>query len=678
MSGWTIVKAICTALLVALFGMLYWSSTLLESDLKQLRGEIKRLNSEISCLKQKALQTTHTSSKKKVHTISSDFPNLLEADSYYETTLPRQLGPNFEPHGTLQLGILGRPENLHPFNGFRDVSILYQNCTVKVAELKFGHYETLAPDMAIRLEARPQKENPEAQEYWVFLRDDVYWQPLDPALFPSNVELAPHFLEKHPVTAYDFLFFYNALMNPNVSEPKAASLRTYFGDIEEFTVIDDFTFVVRWKAPPPEKKVKYSSLGLTGELQPLPCFVYQYFADGQKIIEEESDPNVYRTDSVWAQNFSEHWSKNIIVSCGPYLFEGMSDEGISLKRNPDFFLPYRALVEGIYYCFKESYEALWQAFKAGHLDLINLSPNQLLELDTFFKSSEYLSQAAGGEAINNLDFVDLSYIYIGWNNAKPLFADKAARQAMTLAIDRKRIIEQNLNDMGIEINGPFARYSAAYDASIPFWPYNPEEAAARLEALGWSDLDGDGILDKVIDGKRVPLRFTLLYYVKSQSAKMIVEYISTALKEIGVDCQLGGVDLADLSRQFDDKGFDALMMGWKLGAPPEDPRQLWYSTGAKEKGSSNAIGFQNKKIDQIIDKLNYEYDKQERIRLYHQFDQIIHKEAPYTFLYTPKVRLLYRERVKNLFIPMERQDLIPGADVPEPSTRVVWLEKTRS
>ena len=147
----------------------------------------------------------------------------------------------------------------------------------------------------------------------------------------------------------------------------------------------------------------------------------------------------------------------------------------------------------------------------------------------------------------------------------------------------------------------------------------------------------------------------------------------TALREVGIECELCGVDIADLSRQFEEKNFDAILMGWKLGTPPEDPRQLWHSSGAKEKGSSNAIGFANPEIDHLIELLNYEYDKSKRIDLYHHFHQIIHEKVPYTFLYTPKVRMLYRENVHNVFIPRERQDLIPGADIPEPELHTIWL-----
>lgn len=150
----------------------------------------------------------------------------------------------------------------------------------------------------------------------------------------------------------------------------------------------------------------------------------------------------------------------------------------------------------------------------------------------------------------------------------------------------------------------------------------------------------------------------------------------TALKEIGVVCHLNGVDLADLSAKFEEKSFDALFLGWSLGQPPDDPTQLWHSEGAKKQGSSNAIGFVNEEIDEIIEKLNYEYDPEKRRELYHQFDKIIHQEQPYTFLYAPKTIMLYRDYVQNVFIPSERQDLIPGANVAEPASSIFWLKKT--
>ena len=392
-------------------------------------------------------------------------------------------------------------------------------------------------------------------------------------------------------------------------------------------------------------------------------------------MDDDSDPETYKTNSIWAQNFSEHWAKNTIVSCGPWIFEHCNEEGIQFSRNPDFYEPYAVLVEKLTYTFKESTDAIWQDFKAGKIDMCTLTPNQLIELDDFLNSHEYQVQKKNGHAIHEVDYIDLAYIYIGWNENKPFFASEKVRQAMTMAIDRNRIIAQNLNNMAIAISGPFFRHSPSYNAQIDPWPYNPDAARRLLEEEGWVDVNGDGVRDKLVGDKVEPFRFTLSYYVKSVSARSIAEFVKSSLRSIGVECQLQGLDLPDLSKHFDDKNFDAIFMGWKLGTPPEDPRQLWHSSGAKLKGSSNAIGFANPEIHNLIEKLNYEEETKTRLTLYHTFHTIIHKSAPYTFMYSPKTRLLHREYVQNLFIPMERQDLVQGADISEPDTNIIWLKK---
>lgn len=701
--------------LFAFMCMLYWSSVLIEDHVGNIRTELSQMKSDLASVKtaneklqrdvssllegqnqlKSAYQHCATGAKKAGELAlplddepddapvpaAKTFPNLLETDPFFATTLPRLMGKDFVPKGIQHTATVGKPDSLHPFTNWSNVSGWHDLCNVSVARNAFGRYETFAPEMATRVEERidPQSGLP---VFWVFLREDIYWQPLKSHFLPEEIKLAPQFLTKHQVTAEDVKFFYDAMMNPYVQDPGAVSLRTYYSAMESVEVIDKFTLIVRWKGETVKdkdekttKKIKYMSKQLTGGLRPLASFVYKYFPDGRKIVEDDAAADTYRTNSVWAQNFSEHWAKNIIVSCGPWVFEGMGDRQISFKRNTDFYNPWSALTEGIDSEFKDSPDNIWQAFKSNRLDSYILQPAQIAEFEEFMKSDDYKKQAAQGAAINRLDFVARNYTYIGWNEARPYFKSAKVRKAMTMALDRRRIIRDNLNGLGIEITGTFYRYSPSYDTSIVPWPFNPQMAKRMLEEEGWYDSDGDGVIDKEIDGKRVPFRFALTYYVKNPTMKSICEYVSTALKEIGIDARLNGVDIADISAVFDGKDFDALCLGWALGTPPEDPRQLWSSAGAKENGSSNAVGFANPEADKIIDALDYEYDPEKRIALYHRFDAILHEEQPYTFLFTPKTVLLFREYLKNVFIPADRQDLVPGADVAEPDSSVFWLKR---
>jgi peptide/nickel transport system substrate-binding protein len=471
-------------------------------------------------------------------------------------------------------------------------------------------------------------------------------------------------------------------MNPHVEEEQAVALRNYFEGIEEMRVIDDFILVVRWKTKNIKgengqeiPQMKYLAKSFTGSLRPLARFVYQYFADGTKIVANDQDPNTYRINPIWAQNFSHHWASNVIISCGPWLFDGMTDREIRFRRNPDYYEPYAVLVDAYEIQFRDSPDAIWEDFKLGSLDLFSVPPNLLTEFDRFLESTPYQEQLQSGLGVKRLNYLSRSYSYIGWNETHPLFNNRKVRQALTLAIDRERLIRQNLNGMGVQTTGTFFPYSPSYDTSLKPYPFDPDQARQLLREEGWEDSDGDGIIDKLIHGKRTPFRFTLTYYVKNPTTKTICDDIATSLKEIGIDCHPNGVDIADLSAIFEDKSFDAVLLGWALGTPPEDPKQIWYSAGAKEKGSSNAIGFANAEVDRLIDQLEYEYDPQKRLELYHRFDAIIYAEAPYTFLYTPKVSLIYRDYLQNVFIPAERQDLIPGANAGEPQPNIFWIQE---
>lgn len=690
--GWAVFRYLVGIGLLFFIGMLYWSSLLVEKDLqvvrtqlssidlsiKDVQGQLSRISdSKVSFQSNSSSPIGSKPSESLIRSkIDPNLPNLLHDDAYYSETLPKLLPANFKPQHTRQLADIGRPDNLHPFINLAPYTNYVSMCQLQLTAMEIGKYETMAPYLAVKMEERPV-EGGKGVEYWVHLREGVYWQPLKQAHFAKGANLAPIFLQKHPVTAWDVKFFVDAVLNPFVQEGAAVALRNYLGEIEEVRVVDDLTLVVRWKNEEGgeviEGKNKYAAKLLTGSLRPLPRFVYQYFQDGSKILEEDSDLDTYRNNSVWAQQFSRHWAKQVVVSCGPWLFDGMTEEALRFVRNPDHFNPLEVLVEAMEVHFKDSPDAIWQEFKVGHTDSYVVGPAKTLEVKNFLDSENYAEQKAAGLAINQLEYIDHAYFFIGWNEATPYFNERKVRQAMTMSIDRERIIEQNLNGKGVSITGTFALDSPAYDPSLIPWPFDPSEAKRLLEDEGWFDLDGDGVRDKMIDGKRVPFSFSLIYYVKNATAKSICESIATSLKEVGVECRPNGVDMADLGQAFENKDFDAIYFGWLLGTPPDEPKQLWHSSGAKEKGSSNSIGYANPEVDKIIEELVYLSSPKQRIELYHKFDAIIHEDQPYTFLFAPKNTLLYRNYVKNLFIPSDRQDLIPGANVSQPDLSLIWL-----
>lgn len=666
---------------VGLLGMLYWSSLLVEEDLKKIKKDLIEIKGDLGnkafTAPQIVIGDEKTAAVRK-H-MDPSLPNLLKEDPFYTTTLPKLLPPNFKPSGIKRSAIVGKPDTLHPFSNFYEAATWRRECSVTAANARFGFFEKFTPGAAIKIEER---RSGDSVEYWVHLREGMFWQPLEQDWFPSSITLSPHFLKKHPVTSMDFKLFFDVVMNPFVSSPLAVSARDQFEDILEVRVIDALTFAVKWKTHPvtmsngvTELQPKYIAKSIVMGFTPFPGFVYLYYPDGKKIVENDNEVDTYRKNSTFAETLVDHWAKNVIPSCGPICFKGMTDQMIRFARNDEFYDPLAYLAEGAEIEFKSGIENVWQNFKQGGSDAYNLQPDQLMEFENFLKSPSYLGQAKKGLEIHRLDYIFRAFQYIGWNNARPLFSSAKVRRALTMAIDRDRIIKQILSGMGIEMSAPIYPFSDSYDKSIKPWPFDPQLAKRMLEEEGFADLDGDGVIEKTINGQKVNFEFTLTYFVKNSRTKAICEYVGTALKEIGIKCNLNGVDVADLAKLVDDKNFDAYFMGWVLGDPPEDLRQIWHSAGAKEKGSLNTIGFANAEVDKIIDELSFEYNREKRIALYHQFARIFHEEAPYTLVYTPIMALLYREYLQNVFLPVDRQDLIPGATVGEPEKSIYWIKK---
>lgn len=658
--------------LTCLMGMLYWSQLLLEEKMDLIQDEISQLHYHL---------LTNTTNQPKEIAYAPPIPthlqkeNLLEPDPFYSTTLPQLLGPDFKISGTMLSEMISKPEDVHPFTAWSTVRGWNRKTSLSLARKHFGKYETFAPNMATAI-----TEGDAPGEFMIHLRNDVYWQPLSESMFTSQIHLAPHFKEKHLVTAHDYKFYYDAMMNRFNEKTGASYERSMYQDLGEFTVIDDFTLRVRWKTQPilqPDgttiQKPIYLAKKYTFELIPLASFVYQYFPDGTKIIDDEGDPDIYRKDSVWGQNFSEHWAKNVMVSCGRWAFERFTDEEISFRRNDDHVYPNETLVKNIRFYFKNSQDSIWQDFKNGTLPYYEMSPQKLVELDHFLASSTYQKQAEMGQRIHRIDYPEERYYYIGWNQKNPLFKSKKVRHALSMAIDRKRIINQILNGMGVEITSHFCKFWKSSDPSVQPFPYDPIQARALLEEEGWYDRNGDGIISNVIDGEPLRFEFTLTYYIKHPMSKVISEFVAMELKELGIKVNLYGVDALEISQVVQDKNFDAIKMGWAYAYPPENPRPFWHSERANEANSLNYIHFSHPEADQILEALDYESDPEERQKLYYRFHAILHEEQPYTFLYTPVTTLLYRENLQNVFIPSKRKDLTSDAIQFSPDKDIFWL-----
>jgi peptide/nickel transport system substrate-binding protein len=230
---------------------------------------------------------------------------------------------------------------------------------------------------------------------------------------------------------------------------------------------------------------------------------------------------------------------------------------------------------------------------------------------------------------NKYRYIPFSYIYLGYNLDEPRFQDRRVRQALTLAINKKEIIEGVLMGLGQEATGPYKPGAWYYNPNVPKFSYDPARAKALLRAAGWKQ-GADGVFAK--DGK--PFAFTILTNQGNTLRQHTAEIIQRRLQEIGIQVKIRTVEWATFIKEFIEKGhFEAVLLGWNTGLDP-DQYDIWHSSKTRP-GELNFIHYKNPEVDKLLEEGRHTFDKEKRRRAYFRLQEILAEDQPYTFLFVP-------------------------------------------
>lgn len=287
------------------------------------------------------------------------------------------------------------------------------------------------------------------------------------------------------------------------------------------------------------------------------------------------------------------------------------------------------------------------SYTNGEGDMLTPTSPQFVEKS---KSGEF---EAGNYALEWINMRS-GYSFIGWQcgprrgQAGQLtpFHDKRVRTAMTMIMDRDRMIRDIWDGIGVVAVGPSEPSSPATNPSITPVPYDPVGADALLKQAGWTDANGDGVreyqLDDGVFAKGRPFEFELTMATGGQIVERIVGYVRDQCTRNGIRCTPRLVDWSFFSDMLKQRDFDALMMGWSANSPESDPRQIWHSSSIADQGD-NFIQWKNADADILIEKGRRTINTAERMAIWQQFHAVVAEDQPYSFLrVSPWLRFINR------------------------------------
>ena len=191
------------------------------------------------------------------------------------------------------------------------------------------------------------------------------------------------------------------------------------------------------------------------------------------------------------EKYGDHKKAEAVIGTGPYMLDSYRpNQGITLVRNPNYFVPGLPYIDKIEMTVDEDNASRTASFLAGKYDLGWEFPGTINRTD-WVQIKDGLKTKR--PQLRTMEFPSNVMSHISMRADQKPFADVRVRQAMSMAIDRQRIIDDILEGVGV-VNPPVP--AALKEWTVPidqlgegakYYKYDPAEAKRLLAAAGYAN-----------------------------------------------------------------------------------------------------------------------------------------------------------------------------------------------
>jgi peptide/nickel transport system substrate-binding protein len=169
--------------------------------------------------------------------------------------------------------------------------------------------------------------------------------------------------------------------------------------------------------------------------------------------------------------------------------------------------------------------------------------------------------------------------------------------------------------------------------------HDPRSARRRLQAAGWRDQDGDGVLDK----GGATLDFHLIVNADDPMRRQAAEGIAHDLRHVGIRVLVRPLPEEEFAARLESGQFETFMGRWfpELGPGLE---RVWGS----ELANFNYGGFADGRVDTLLHQLRYELQDSRRLELLAALQARVYALQPYLFLFQEPHFAAFAARVRGV------------------------------
>ena len=349
-----------------------------------------------------------------------------------------------------------------------------------------------------------------------------------------------------------------------------------------------------------------------------------------------------------------------IVGTGPFTIERYEpSERVVMRRNPGYWLkddagnslPY---LDEIVHVIVPDLETERDKFLSGESDVHGVLGEEYARLEPLQEEGNFTIYRRGptfgttflGFNMNPGRNPDTGEPYVAPEKLE-WFQNTQFRQAVAHVIDKNTIIDDVQHGLGYP---QWASISPAagdfHNPNVQRYEYDVDRANEILDGIGWTDTDGDGIRE---DGEGNDIEFSLVTNTGNTVRENVGTLVHRGIQEIGLRVDYRLVEFGDLVTQLTGSyDWEAMIIGFTGGPDPYGSISFWHS------GENLHLWYPNQpepateweaKIDELYIMAGRELDRDKRVDLYHQAQEIAAENVPVVYT-TLSERL---SAVRNVF-----------------------------
>ncbi len=225
----------------------------------------------------------------------------------------------------------------------------------------------------------------------------------------------------------------------------------------------------------------------------------------------------------------------------------------------------------------------------------------------------------------------LNISYLAYNLRKKPFDDIRVRRALTMAIDRRKILRLAYQHTAVPATNPIPPIQWAYNRHVEDDVFDPEAAQRLLAEAGYPH------------GFKTELWVMSVQRAYFPDPLAVAKLIQRDLAEIGVKVTLKSPDWQDYRRGMQAGDHEMGLLGW-TGDNGDPDNFLNTLLGCSSLDGSNVAKFCDPRYDVLVKKARAVTNRDERVRLYEQAQVIFKEQTPWmTLAHTIQYKAMRRE-----------------------------------